>query len=172
VNSLLQTWREQGRWSRSTVELEFPRCVASFDNYPAAQQAVDTLAAGGFPVQQVAIVGHGLRSVERVTGPARPWGTAVGGLIGAWFGLFGATFASASAAHRAGFVLTSVVFGALAGLVWAQLHHFWLHRDFVSVTQVLADRYELTVPHHLAEQARQLLRGVAVPGPRAYLHSG
>jgi hypothetical protein len=164
MNSLLRACCEPAAWRSNTVELNYPRRVAEFDNYAAAQDAVDTLVAWDFPVHHVAIVGRGLRSVERVTGPTEPRAAAIGAAFGAWFGLFGAlSFDSATTAHRIGFLLSSVIFGALAGLLWAQLEHLLLRRDFSSVGQVLADRYELTVEHHLAERARELLNTVGPP---------
>ena len=39
------------------------RTVASYDDYPQAERAVDYLSDHGFPVEHVAIVGHGLRYV-------------------------------------------------------------------------------------------------------------
>ena len=42
--------------------------LAAFDTYPEAQRAVDRLSDAGFPAERVAMVGHGPRSVERVTG--------------------------------------------------------------------------------------------------------
>ena len=51
--------------------------VARFDDYEAAQRAVDQLSDDGFPVETLDIVGSDLHLVERVTGrltkPARPW---------------------------------------------------------------------------------------------------
>jgi hypothetical protein len=57
--------------------------VASYSSYEEAQTAVDRLSDDGFPVENLDIVGSGLRLVERVTGrlttsratrPARPAG--------------------------------------------------------------------------------------------------
>ena len=153
-------------WRRSTVELQYPRCVASYDNYAAAAQAVDALADWGFPVREAAIVGRGLRSVERVTGPARSWATTIGALLGAWFGLFGAlTVPTVTAGNRFGLLLSSIALGAVGGLIWAEAQRVLLNRNFVSATQVLADRYELVVEHHLADQARQLLGSADAPVP-------
>ena len=42
------------------------RTVASYDDYAEAERAVDYLSDHGFPVERVAIVGHGLRYVEQV----------------------------------------------------------------------------------------------------------
>jgi hypothetical protein len=52
-----------------------------------------------------------------------------------------------------------VLFGALFGLVWALIGYAATQgrRDFTSVTQVVATRYEVLVEHKLADQARELL---------------
>ena len=42
--------------------------VARFDDYEAAQRAVDRLSDNGFPVEKLDIVGSDLRLIERVTG--------------------------------------------------------------------------------------------------------
>lgn len=42
--------------------------VASYDDYAAAQAAVDRLSDEGFPVEHLDIIGSDLRLVERVTG--------------------------------------------------------------------------------------------------------
>ena len=42
--------------------------VGRFDDYASAQRAVDRLSDDGFPVENLDIVGSGLRLVERVTG--------------------------------------------------------------------------------------------------------
>ena len=42
--------------------------IADYPSYPAAQQAVSKLIAEDIPARDIAIVGHGLRSVETITG--------------------------------------------------------------------------------------------------------
>ncbi len=42
--------------------------MARFDDYEAAQRAVDRLSDNGFPVEKLDIVGSDLRLIERVTG--------------------------------------------------------------------------------------------------------
>lgn len=50
------------------MDLEFPMFLGVYDDYVSAQQAVDFSANLGITVQNLAIVGTELRSVERVTG--------------------------------------------------------------------------------------------------------
>jgi hypothetical protein len=62
---------------------------------------------------------------------------------------------------QAGFVIATPVFGAVFGLVWSQLGFAAATRagvrDFSSVSQIVAARYELFVEHTLAARARELL---------------
>ena len=50
------------------LALEFPQSLAVYDDYAAAQKAVDFLADHHFPVQNCMIVGTELKQVERITG--------------------------------------------------------------------------------------------------------
>jgi hypothetical protein len=56
-------------------------------------------------------------------------------------------------------VLSTVAFGAVFGFVWAMLGYAATkgRRDFTSVSQVVATRYEVLVEHKLAEKGRALL---------------
>ena len=56
-------------------------------------------------------------------------------------------------------VLWSVLFGAFFGLVWALIGYLLTRgqRDFTSVSQVVATRYEVLTEHKHAERARDLL---------------
>ena len=59
--------------------------VGRFDDYESAQRAVDRLSDDGFPVENLDIVGSGLRLVERVTGRlTRARATGTGALSRVW----------------------------------------------------------------------------------------
>src|SRR3954462_10580480 len=60
----------------SLFELQFPQSVGIYNSYADAQKAVDYLADEKFEVQNLAIVGTDLKSVERVLG-RRNWGTVI-----------------------------------------------------------------------------------------------
>jgi hypothetical protein len=64
-------------------------------------------------------------------------------------------------------VMSTVAFGAVFGIVWAFIGYAATkgHRDFTSVSRVVATRYEVLVEHKLAEQARALLANMpgAIP---------
>jgi hypothetical protein len=137
-----------------------------FDDYEQAQRVVDYLADHAFPVQNVAIVGTELKSVERVTGRlTRGRVAAAGAVSGLWIGLFvGIAFALFSNHGQLGFLITTPLLGALFMLLWSQVGYSAATRggarDFASMTQVVATRYEVLAEHNVVEQARQLLAGM------------
>ncbi len=66
----------QTRTLGSIFELQFPQSVGIYSSYAEAQKAVDFLADEKFEVQNLAIVGTDLKSVERVLG-RRTWNTVL-----------------------------------------------------------------------------------------------
>jgi hypothetical protein len=137
-----------------------------YDDYEQAQRVVDYLSDNEFPVENVAIVGTELKSVERVTGRlTRGRLAAAGAASGFWIGLFvGIAFAIFSRSGEIGFLITTPLLGALFGLIWSQLGFSAAtrggNRDFTSVTQVVATKYEVLVEHRFAEKARELVAGM------------
>lgn len=137
--------------------------VGVYDDYEQAQRVVDHLSDNDFPVQNVVIVGTELKSIERVTGRlTRGKLAAASAVSGLWMGLFvGIAFAIFSDHGQLGFLITTPLLGALFGLVWSQLGYTAATRggarDFTSVSQVVATKYEVLVEHRFAEQARELL---------------
>ncbi|MDO5699493.1 MAG: hypothetical protein Q4G51_16140 [Dermatophilus congolensis] len=143
------------------LNLEFPRSLSIFDKYEDAQKAVDFLSDEQFPVQNVMIVGTDLRQVERVTGRLT-WGKVLGGgiLSGMWMGLFvGLILTMFGNDAQVGLLATAVAGGAVFGLIWAGLGYSMTRgkRDFTSVSQVVATKYELLVEHAAYDQAREIL---------------
>ena len=151
------------------LELEYPMSLGVYDQYAKAQRAVDYLSDQGFPVQNVEIVGTELRSVERVTGRlTRGKIAGAGALSGLWIGLFvGIAFSLFGDHNQLGFLITTPVLGAVFGLAWSQLGYSTATRrgtrDFASVNQIVATKYEVLVEHKLAARARELLAAM----PRA-----
>jgi hypothetical protein len=135
--------------------------LGTYDKYEDAQKAVDYLSDHEFAVENCMIVGTDLRQVERVTGRlTRGRVAGAGALSGMWMGLFvGLIFALFDQNSTTLAVLLTVVFGAVFGVVWALLGYAATRgrRDFTSVSQVVATRYEVLVEHKLAEQGRALL---------------
>lgn len=149
------------------LALEHPASIGVFDRYEQAQQAVDHLADHDFPVEQVMIVGTDLRQVERVTGRLDQQRVALGGLLsGMWMGLFAGLLFMLLDGQGPAALVTPVLCGALFGLVWALAGYALTRgrRDFTSVTQVVATRYEVLVEHQLQGRAREMLREAGLLG--------
>lgn len=161
----------------SGLTLDYPMSLGVFDKYADAERAVDYLSDRQFPVENCMIVGTDLRQVERVTGRLTWSRVAAGGAAsGVWLGLFvGLIFALFSTSpDPVTSIFACIAFGAVFGLVWALIGYGFTRgaRDFSSVSQVVATRYEVLTEHKLAEQARGLLQegsmGAQVPtGPTA-----
>jgi len=132
-----------------------------YERYEQAQKAVDFLSDRQFPVQNCMIVGTDLKQVERVTGRLTTQRVAIGGLLsGVWLGLFvGLIFSLFGNGNALGVIVSTAIFGALFGLIWALVGYAATRgqRDFTSVSQVVATRYEVLVEHKFAEQGRPLL---------------
>lgn len=145
------------------MELEHPMSLGVYEQYVEAQHAVDYLADQDFPVQNVEIVGTELRSVERVTGRLTRGKLALAGVLsGFWIGLFvGIAFSLFSNQNQLGFLFTTPLLGALFGLAWSQLGYSTAtrrgSRDFASLNQIVATKYEVLVEHSHAARAQELL---------------
>lgn len=140
---------------------ETGQTVASFARYDAAQKAVSQLIAGDVPAKQIAIVGTGLRSIERVTGKLGFASAARSGAInGLFLGLvFAAIFVIGTPSPPiqlfAGVLLIGVAIGMLLSiLTFAVVRR---RRDYASVAQVVADHYEVTVSADHVHRAREIL---------------
>ena len=153
------------------LDLEYPRSLGVYDRYEDAQRVVDYLSDNEFAVQNLAIVGTELRIVERIAGRlTRGKVAAASAASGVWFGLFiGAAFALFGDGNPLGFIITLVILGGVFGAVWSQIGYSALTRggarDFASVSQVVATKYEVLVEHKVEEAARQLL--TTMPGQAA-----
>jgi hypothetical protein len=157
----------------SPLKLEFPQSLAVYDDYAAAQKTVDYLADNKFPVEQCMIVGTDLKRIERITGRLTTGKVATGGLLsGLWLGAFiGLIFTFFTDGNVVGIFLATLVIGAAWGVIWALVGYAATRgqRDFSSVTQVVATKYEVLVEHKSAAKARELLAGLpgALPNPFA-----
>lgn len=145
----------------SALQLEFPMSLGVYDRYEQAQAAVDFLSDHQFPVQNCLIVGTDLKQVERVTGRLSTGKVAAGGaLSGVWMGLFvGLIVSFFGRGSTIAIIISTAAFGAFFGLIWALAGYAATRgrRDFTSVTQVVATRYEVLVEHKFAAQGRELL---------------
>ncbi|MEI3849844.1 MULTISPECIES: general stress protein [unclassified Microbacterium] len=135
--------------------------VASFPTYEAAQKAVSSLIAAEIPAREIAIVGQGLRSIERITGrlgyaSAARSGAVNGLLLGLLFSAI-LVIGSPSVPIQAfvGVLFVGIAIGMLMSLVAYSFVR--RRRDFASVMQVVADHYEVTVTDGSVSRARQVL---------------
>lgn len=136
--------------------------VARYDSYAEAERAVDFLSDRGFPVEHVAIVGTGLKTVEQVsgrltTGRAALIGAGQGALLGLLFGLLFGLFFSGPAFLGVVFygLVAGTIFGALFGALGQAAQGG--RRDFASIRSVQAENYELQVAHEQSARAKQEL---------------
>lgn len=143
------------------LNLEYPKSLGVFSEYAEAQRAVDYLSDHEFPVQECMIVGTDLKQMERITGRLT-WGRViVGGLAsGAWMGAFvGLIFSLFSTGNGLSMIISTVFIGALFGAFWAAIGYAATRgrRDFTSVSQVVATKYEVLVEHRSFDRARGML---------------
>lgn len=151
------------------LQLQFPQSLAVYDDYAAAQKAVDFLSDKEFPVENCMIVGTDLKQVERITGRLTTGKVALGGaLSGLWLGIFVGVIFALFDTKNSGLatIITTGLFGVVFGTVWAMVGYAATRgqRDFSSVRVVVATRYEVLVEHKLLTQAQQLL--TELPGAR------
>lgn len=137
--------------------------LTSFRTYEEAQAAVDKLSDNKFPVEHVSIIGVDLRSVEAVLG-RMSWGrAALGGLMmGAWLGVLLGLFVSLFATSEANLwtlVGLGLIYGAAFGIILGLINYAFTggKRDFVSRSQLVAGRYDVTVDADQMTAARNIL---------------
>ena len=132
--------------------------IAKFESYEAAVEHVEKLLAGNFPVRQIAIVGRGVRTVERTRGRINSARIALTGVInGAILGIVwhGFTTADSTITGYLSTVLTFAGMGALANLIRFSLARN--KRTFSSQQQLVADTYEIQIPRDLKAAADDAL---------------
>jgi fatty acid desaturase len=119
----------------------------------------------GFPVENVRIVGDGVRTVEHITGrmtkgKAALAGAASGAWIGALIGLLFLLFAVGPFWLWIWVLLIPVVIGALWGAAFGFAAHWSARgkRDFSSVHTLTARRYDIYVGAEHADRAAQYMQ--------------
>jgi hypothetical protein len=140
------------------------RTVTTVPSYQAAERAVDFLSDQHFPVEHVTIVGTGLRYFEQVsrrvtTGRATLVGAGQGAWLGLFWGLLFGAFFTVDSGSFWGVIAYSLAVGVIFGALWGALAHAMTggRRDFASVADTRADRYEVQVDEAFADQAEGLL---------------
>jgi len=137
--------------------------IASYGSYREAERAVDFLSDEQFPVEHVAIVGSGLRTVEQVAGRltvgrAALAGARQGAIIGLLFALLLGLFFTIPEAFI-GLVIYGLVGGAVFGAILGAVAQAAQggRRDFASVSGMQAEHYELQVDEEFSARAGELL---------------
>ncbi|MDO5066197.1 MAG: hypothetical protein Q4D96_02805 [Propionibacteriaceae bacterium] len=144
-------------------ELDYPQKVGEYDTYDEAQAAVDFLSDSLFEVENLMIVGTGLRSVERVMG-RRTWSRVItqGMFSGLGTGVFVALMFHLFLDRQTNFIVVlsaGLTLGVLFGVLSSTLSYGLSggRRDFESMRQVVATGYEVLCEHKVAARARELL---------------
>ena len=142
--------------------------IGRYTSYLDAQKAVDYLADNKFAVQQVAIIGNDLKSVERVTGRLTyPRVALASAASGAWFGLFvGIILGLFGGTDMLSTVPSSIALGAIFWLLFGVITYALQRgkRDFTSISQVVATSYDVIVEPAVAGEARRLLQKLPMNG--------
>jgi hypothetical protein len=145
--------------------------VMSYDDYAAAQRAVDRLSDDGFPVEHLDIIGSDLRLVERVTGRLTKGRAAgAGAASGAWFGLMiGLLLGIFTSDAWAGLLLVGAAIGAAWGALFGFLGHAATRgqRDFASARTLVALRYDLVARDGYVDAAKSGLQSAGLLAPGA-----
>ena len=136
--------------------------VASYSDYSRAQRAVDFLSDEKFPVENVAIIGTGLKLVETVTGRLTAGRAALAGsAAGLWFGLLIGLFVAifSTGTDTWALILWGATWGLIAGVIFSLIAYAMTggRRDFVSSKDLRADTYDIAVNSNHAEKARSTL---------------
>lgn len=158
--------------SKSVLKLDYPQQVAVYDSYEKAQSAVDYLSDHQFPVENLCIIGTDLRLIERVTG-RRTWASVLGqGAIsgigtGMLVGVMLLLFTRSDSAML--MLLAGLALGIVMGIITAGLGYALSggKRDFSSVRQTVANKYELLAEHNVVAKAREML--MEEPNTRAQM---
>jgi len=141
--------------------------VATFTTYEAAQKAVSAMIAAEVPARDIAIVGQGLRSIEKVTGrlgyaTAARQGAINGLLLGL---LFAAIFVLGTPEVPIQLFVGVLFVGIAVGMLMSIITYSLVRRrrDYASITQVVAERYDVTVLPASVHKARQALGRADAP---------
>ncbi|MET4099667.1 hypothetical protein ABIB37_001904 [Agrococcus sp. UYP10] len=146
----------------ATGDQHLPRgvVVASYETYDQAQAAVAKVSGAEAEVVGLAIIGNDLKLVERIVGRLT-WGKvalqgAMRGLgFGAFIGLVYLLFVPEAIASVLLFPALGLAFGILLGVTSHAMTR--RKRDYASVQQVLAARYDVVAPQETAGKAMHII---------------
>lgn len=142
--------------------------VASFPTYAEAQAAVNKVSEAEAEIRGLAIVGNDLKLVERVMGRLT-WGKVAfngmlrGLMFGVFFGL--AIYLLMPESLQSAFILP--LLGAAMGIILAIVTHAMTRkrREFSSVQQVMASRYDIVAPQTIAGKTMHVIGQRAAAAP-------
>ena len=135
--------------------------IAKFDTYESAVEHVEKLLSGNFPVRQIAIVGRGVRTVERLRARVGyPRMALTGALNGALLGVVIIAFSPADTFNNyASTIITFAGIGAIVNILRFSLSRS--KRTFSGQNSLLAETYEIQVPKDLKAEAENALAKAA-----------
>ena len=135
--------------------------IAKFDTYESAVEHVEKLLSGNFPVRQIAIVGRGVRTVERLRARVGyPRMALTGALNGALLGFVVIAFSPADTFNNyASTIITFAGIGAIVNILRFSLSRS--KRTFSGQNSLLAETYEIQVPKDLKAEAENALAKAA-----------
>ena len=146
--------------------------VASYETYDQASGAIAKVSAADAEITGLAIVGNDLKLVERVTGRLT-WGrvAGAGAMRGLGFGAFIGIVSMLLMPEVTAQILLFPLLGLAFGILLAVMTHAATRRkrDFASVQQVLATRYDVIAPQEIAGRAMHVIgqRTAAAPSTDA-----
>lgn len=147
--------------AKRTAETPGGEIIAKFENYDDAVAHVEKLLSGNFPVRQIAIVGRGVRTVERTRGRITYARLALNGAIqGAIVGFAIEFFTGVTETNV---FISSMVLCAGIGMIFNILRMLISRnkRTFIATSQLLADTYEIQIPRDLKAAAEDALAKAA-----------
>lgn len=141
--------------------------VSEHTGYEGAQKAVTQLIDADIPAKDIQIVGRGLRSIETVTGRLGYAAAARSGAInGILLGLLFSAIFVLGTPDAAIQVFIGVMFVGIAmGMLMSMFAYMIVRRrrSYASVTQVVADHYEVMVLPRSIHRAREIAGHVVAP---------
>lgn len=151
--------------AKNKAETPGGEILAKFDSYEEAVALVEKLLSGNFPVRQIAIVGRGVRTVERTRGRLSYARMAINGAIqGSIVGFLFEYFVNSSPSTNAylSSVLTCAGIGVLFNVLRLGLSKN--KRSFIATSQLVADTYEVQIPRDLKAAADDALAKAKATG--------
>ena len=148
----------------TSLGLTQPQAVATFDDYEAAQAAVDYLVGQGLPADALAVVGTDLKPARAAKSTGWSHVAATGALSGLMWGLALAVLLWLFLPGRSLLLVIGcgLGFGVVYGVL-SQAVQYAMNHERRNAAAAVAARYEVLAEAAQADQARSLLAGRAEP---------